>query len=240
MREFLRGLLDLALPRVCARCGSAPRDRRPLCARCFAALPRVAAHACARCQQAPASAPGQLCGGCAARPAPLAACVADAWFRGEVEDWIRRFKYPARGLSRLDPSAAALARTLVREAARRAPPLPVDRVIPIPLHARALRRRGFNPALLLAREVGRSAGAPVAPVALQRVRDTPSQTGLDRAGRRRNVRGAFRARHPQAGRIWLVDDVVTTGSTLEEAARTLLHAGAAEVIAVCAARTPPG
>ena len=107
-------LLDLALPRVCARCGSAPRDRRPLCARSLAALPRVAAHACARCQQAPASAPGQLCGGCAARPAPLTACVADAWFRGEVEDWIRRFKYPARGLSRLDPSAAALARTLVR------------------------------------------------------------------------------------------------------------------------------
>jgi ComF family protein len=238
MRELLRGLLDLALPRVCARCASTLRDRSPLCPRCCAALPRVAAHACARCQQAPGSAPARLCGGCAARASPLTACVADAWFRGEVEDWIRRFKYPARGLSRLDPGAAAVARALLRAAAGRAPRLPVDGVIPIPLHPRALRRRGFNPALLLAREAGRCAGAPVAPVALQRVRDTPSQTGLDRAGRRRNVRGAFRARRRLVGRIWLVDDVVTTGATLEEAARTLLRAGASEVIAVCAARTP--
>jgi predicted amidophosphoribosyltransferase len=213
MRELLRGLLDLALPRVCARCGAAACDRTPLCARCFAALPRVAARSCARCQQAPGSAPGQLCSGCVARPSPLAACIAGAWFLGEVERWIRRFKYPARGLSRLDPSAPAVARALVREAARRAPDPPVDRVMPIPLHPRALRRRGFNPALLLAREAAHSAGAPVAPVALQRVRDTLSQTGLDRAGRRRNVRGAFRVRQPQTGRIWLVDDVVTTGAT---------------------------
>ncbi len=238
MRELLWGLLEIALPRVCARCAAPACDAVPLCTRCFAALPRVAADACVRCQQAPGSSPGQLCSGCAARPSPLAACIAGAWFLGEVECWIRRFKYPARGLSRLDPSAPAVARALVREAARRAPGPPVDRVIPIPLHPRALRRRGFNPALLLAHEAARGAGARVAPVALQRVRDTPSQTGLDRAGRRRNVRGAFRARGPQAGRIWLVDDVVTTGATLEEAARTLLQAGAAEVIGVCAARTP--
>jgi ComF family protein len=239
MRELLRGLLDLALPRVCARCGAAACDHTPLCPRCLAALPRVEAHVCARCQQAPAGGPQRLCGGCAARPSPLAACIAGAWFRGEVERWIRRFKYPARGLSRLDPSAPAVARALVCEAARRAPGPPADRVIPIPLHPRVLRRRGFNPALLLAREAARCAGAPMAPVALQRMRDTPSQTGLDRAGRRRNVRGAFRARGPQAGRIWLIDDVVTTGATLEEAARALLRAGASEVIGVCAARTPP-
>ena len=238
MRELLRGLLDLALPRVCARCGAAACDRTPLCPPCFAALPRVAAHSCARCQQVPGCAHGRLCSGCAARPSPLAACIAGAWFLGEVERWIRRFKYPARGLSRLDPSAPAVARALLREAARHAPDSPVDRVIPIPLHARALRRRGFNPALLLAREAAHSAGAPIAPVALQRVRDTPSQTGLDRAGRRRNVRRAFRAREPQTGRIWLVDDVVTTGATLEEAARALRRAGATEVIGVCAARTP--
>jgi ComF family protein len=239
MRELLRGLLEIALPRVCARCAAPAGDGAPLCARCFAALPRVAMDTCVRCQQAPASASGRLCSGCAARPSALAACIAAFWFTGEVERWIRRFKYPARGLSRLDPSAPAVARALVREAARRAPGPPLNRVIPIPLHPRALRRRGFNPALLLAREVARSAGARVAPVALQRVRDTPSQTGLDRAGRRRNVGGAFRSRGPRAGRIWLVDDVVTTGATLEEAARTLLRAGAAEVIGVCAARTPP-
>lgn len=237
MRELLRGLLDLALPPTCARCG-ATCTPGPLCPRCLAALPRLGARACARCQQAPGAGPDRLCRGCADRPSPLRACLAGAWFRGDVERWIHRFKYPAPGLSGIDPSAPALARALVREAVGSAPGPRADRVVPIPLHPRALRRRGFNPALVLAREAARCAGSPVAPVALQRVRDTPSQTGLDRAGRRRNVLGAFRAHGPQAGRIWLVDDVVTTGATLEEAARALLRAGADTVIGICAARTP--
>ncbi|HEX5066782.1 MAG TPA: ComF family protein, partial [Myxococcota bacterium] len=82
-------------------------------------------------------------------------------------------------------------------------------------------------------------GAPLA-FALTRVRDTPSQTGLGRAGRRANVRGAFRvsARSDLPACVWLVDDVVTTGATLEECARVLRAAGAQRVLALCAARTP--
>ena len=77
------------------------------------------------------------------------------------------------------------------------------------------------------------------PVALRRIRATTSQTGLDRRERVRNVRGAFRGRRGwrAPGRVWLVDDVVTTRSTLEEAARALRRAGAKDVRAVCAART---
>jgi len=70
------------------------------------------------------------------------------------------------------------------------------------------------------------------------VRDTPSQTGLDRRARRRNVRGAFAPRRQVAPLVWLVDDVVTTGSTLAEAARALRRAGATHVVGVCAAYTP--
>ncbi len=110
--------------------------------------------------------------------------------------------------------------------------------MPVANHPRRLRARGFNPASELARAIARPIGARLAVGALERVRDTPTQTGLDRAARRRNVRGAFRARAPLPARIWLVDDVVTTGSTLAEAARALRRAGARTVIGLCAARTP--
>jgi ComF family protein len=109
----------------------------------------------------------------------------------------------------------------------------------VPLHPRRLRARGFNPAAVLARTVAREAGAPFAAGLLVRLRDTPSQTGLDRRARRANVRGAFALRGadrpPET--VWLVDDVVTTGSTLEECARALRRAGARRVVAICAART---
>jgi predicted amidophosphoribosyltransferase len=110
----------------------------------------------------------------------------------------------------------------------------------VPLHPRRLRGRGSTPAARRARAVGRSLGVPADPVGLRRLRDTESQTGLGRAARRRNVRGVFaaRARGPVPERVWLVDDVVTTGSTLREAAAALRRAGVREVAAVCAARTP--
>ncbi len=174
-----------------------------------------------------------------APPPPLEACLAAVEFRDGVEAWIHRFKYPPAGLAGLDPAPLAVARMLCCEAATRAPvPLP-DLVVPVPLHPRRLRARGFNPACLLARALARSRRLRLDPIALRRLRDTPSQTGLDRRARRRNVRGAFIARRPVPPRIWLVDDVVTTGSTLGEAAHALRRAGAGSVVGICAARTPP-
>jgi ComF family protein len=159
-------------------------------------------------------------------------------FTGEVEIWIHRFKYPRPGIAGLDPASLAVARGLIREAAALAPGASPELVIPVPLHPRRLRARGFNPAAVLARSLARELRAPFDPVALRRVRDTPSQTGLDRHQRRHNVRGAFSARARPPARVWLVDDVVTTGSTLFEAARILRRVGARTVVGVCAARTP--
>jgi ComF family protein len=164
--------------------------------------------------------------------------VAAAEFRGAVEPWIHRFKYPRSGLTGLDTAAQAVARMLILEAAAQLPPPAPQLVVPVPLHPRRLRARGFNPAGLLARALARELGVRCGPVALRRVRDTPSQTGLDRRARRRNLRGAFAPRGPVAPRVWLVDDVVTTGSTLAEAARALQRAGATHVVGVCAAHTP--
>ncbi|MCZ6464592.1 MAG: phosphoribosyltransferase family protein [Proteobacteria bacterium] len=167
----------------------------------------------------------------------LSDCVAAVAFAGDAERWIRRFKYPPRGLAGLDPGPGAVIRELAREVARRAPGPPPNLVVPVPLHPRKLRARAFNPAALIAREIARTRKARFAPRALSRVRDTESQTSLDRRARARNVAGAFHARGPAPRDIWLVDDVVTTGATLAEAARELRRAGARRVVGVCLAWT---
>ena len=119
-----------------------------------------------------------------------------------------------------------------------------DIVCAVPLHRWRLLKRGYNQAVLLANSVARPSGTPVIPDLLIRHRATPSQGGLSRSGRQRNVRNAF-AVHPrrrasvQGARIVIVDDVFTTGATLNECCRTLRKAGAARVDVLCAARVLP-
>jgi ComF family protein len=235
LREWLRGLLDLLLPPACARCDAHVASGEPLCRTCAARVARVPRAGCARCQEPVTREP--LCPTCRTLRSPLATCVGEVWFEGDAADWIHRFKYPAPGIAGLDAAPLEIVRSWALAAAARLPEPPPDAVVPIPLHRSALRRRGFNPAAGLARAVARQSGVPLAAMRLARVRATESQTGLDRAARRRNVRGAFRARRAVSGHVWLVDDVVTTGATLAEAARVLRRAGARRVSAVCAART---
>lgn len=112
-------------------------------------------------------------------------------------------------------------------------------LVPVPLHPRRWRERGFNQSELLANALGRRSGLPVAAKALVRRKDTAPQTGLTRAGRRSNVAGAFAVRHRGgvAGRVAvLVDDVVTTGATARACADVLRAAGAKEVRLLTAAR----
>ena len=168
----------------------------------------------------------------------LQTCRAAIWFEGDAIQWIHDFKYPARGLAGCDPRARAVVSELVVRAGLESREQRPELVVPVPLYPRRLRERGFNPAALLARSLSRAWGVPWNPVALRRLRDTPSQTRLDRGARQANVRDAFRARGRQPAHVCLLDDVVTTGATLEAAARALHAAGSTRVTALCAARTP--
>jgi ComF family protein len=230
--RWLWSALDALLPPACAGCGAAAPVGRVLCDRCEGLVAPIAADACPRCQLHSA-----VTGACT-DIAPLDAAVAAVWLEPPVIDWIHAFKYPPRGLRGLAPGPLALVAELAARSARRAPGPAPDLVVPVPLHPRRLRARGFNPALVVAHAVAQAIAAPLEATTLERVRNTPSQTGLSAAARGRNVRDALRARRAVPARVWIVDDVITTGATLREAARVLVGAGARTVTAVCAARTP--
>jgi ComF family protein len=158
-------------------------------------------------------------------------------FEGNAEGWIRDFKYPGDGISGLLPGPESIVVALARDISGTLAEDRPDLVLPVPLHPKRLRARGFNPAATLARAIANCAGARLSTDLLIRKRDTPSQTQLGRRQRRANVSDAFACTRASVASIWLVDDVVTTGATLEEAARCLRRAGAKHIQAVCAART---
>ena len=238
MRGMIAEVLDLLLPRACARCGGAVAGAAAFCAPCAAAIPRIATAGCLLCQ-IPSTTVSGLCGACAHEPLPLAQIAAEAPFAGDVAQWVHAFKYPREGLAGLDPRPGAALAALTADAARRlagdAPAL----VAGVPMDPARLRERGFHPAGELARAVAVALGGRVDRRALRQLHATASQTGLDRRARRRNVEGAFAARAGLRGVacVALVDDVVTTGATLGACARALRSAGVRRVVAVCAART---
>ncbi len=235
MRELVLGALELLWPRACAVCRTPAPEL--LCPGCARALPWTEPDACGLCELRPRTSDSPRCAACARRRRPLAACVAGVRFEGDAAQWIKRFKYASPWQPAFGAVERARIRALVRASAARMPDEQPDALVPIPLHRRRLQRRGFNPAQVVARELAREVGAPLRH-ALRRTRDTPSQTGLDRAARRRNLAGAFATRGAVTPHVWLVDDVVTTGATLEAAARALRRAGARRVVGVCLARTP--
>lgn len=167
-------------------------------------------------------APG-TCGDCLRNPPALAETRAVFVYGFPLDRLVPRFKFHrdlAAGRLMADLMAGALASA----------PRP-DALVPVPLHGRRLRQRGYDQALELARAVGRRLDLPVLDTALLRSRDTAPQSEQDAQARRRNLRGAFSVRPGAAlpAHVALIDDVMTTGATLHAATRALLRAGVARV-----------
>jgi ComF family protein len=216
-------LLDFLLP---PRCGSCRALGSWLCASCRAKIRRLEEPLCPRCG---AEGESRRCP-CRARLRHLSRLRAAAAYEGSLERAIHRFKYEGwRALAR--PLARLLEDRLAVDG------VPAAVLVPVPLHASRRRARGYNQSELIARELGRSLHVNLVP-ALERVRDTPPQVGLDRIHRRENVEGAFRWRGEQLALepVLLVDDVATTGATLEACATALKASGAGSVTGIVLAR----
>lgn len=186
-------------------------------------LDLLAPRACPACDALTTLGESGFCAACEPLLEPRSGGVAAYVFGGPLADAIRRLKYEHRS-DLAAPLGALLARAASPHVGR------ADVVVPVPLHPRRLRARGFNQSALIAAPVARVLGVPLDVRWLERVRDTPPQAGLEAPGRDDNVRGAFAARRPRPGaRVLLVDDVRTTGATLSAAAGALRASGAREV-----------
>jgi ComF family protein len=197
-----------------------------LCADCDVDLPRLVGPRCPRC--ALESPRGEICGRCLTEIPHYDATVAALGYEFPADALVHSLKF--RG-------ELALAEYLGGILARCIADAGVDSIVPVPLSADRLRSRGYNQAVEIARHVARG---PVDLGLCVRERDTPAQMDLPYAERRRNVRGAFRCTRALPGAsVAVVDDVMTTGATLDEIASVLKRAGAARVVNWVVARTFP-
>jgi ComF family protein len=234
MLGLVEPVLAVVFPSSCPGCAEtlAHPTRGPLCEGCWNALPRHSGRGCGCGLPLP---PGLVvCGRCRRGRQPFAAGWSLGPYEGSLRTLVHELKY--RGKLRV---AERLAEALVAQPGALHLLRGSDVLVPVPLHPRRRRERGFNQAEVLAQALARRAGRPCAPAALVRRKDTCPQAGLSAAERRRNVQDAFAVRgRPQiAGRVvTVVDDVLTTGATAQACARALLAAGAAEVRLLAVAR----
>lgn len=238
MKGVLTGIADLIFPPRCITCSALLERHGPLpfCPFCEGKIRYIRSPLCTRCGLPFPAAAGEdhLCGDCIAAEKPFAVARAVGEYDETLLAAIHRFKY--RGKTGI---GGILGGMMADFAAGIWDMKVFDRIVPVPLHRKKLRERGFNQAVILSREIAKRFGIPLDLTSLRRTVFTPPQVGLGREERSANVRGAFSALHPEridGRRILLVDDVYTTGSTLTECTRVLLRAHAESVAVLTLAR----
>jgi competence protein ComFC len=232
----LRAIASLLYPPACTICSASVAAGEYLCAECDAKITHIVPPFCAKCSEpfAGAISSAFTCANCAHRTLHFDAAVAAYRSRGIVRRVILDFKY-GRQIHLRHPVARWLVAALDDDRLRGRR---FNIIIPVPLHPARERQRGFNQAALLAELLSAHMSIQARP-ALERIRYTTTQTAFDRAERMENLHGAFRLRKNADVRdlhVLLIDDVLTTGSTLSECARVLKEAGARSVHAATAAR----
>ena len=214
--HFGKWLLDLLFPPRCVFCQKLLKQgEQDICGHCQRELPWIVGQAA---QQ---------------KPEFISLCVSPLWYQGEVRQSIHRYKFNDKSCY-----AAAYAKLMAQCAADHLSGR-FDMISWVPLSSKSLKRRGYDQARLLAEQIAQMLGTDAAAM-LRKVRNTQVQSSLNKeAERRANVLGAYRTADTaqvEGKRILLVDDVVTTGATLSECARTLRNCGAADVVCVTLAR----
>jgi ComF family protein len=217
--QWLKDIRSFLYPPTCLLCESRGYNDLDLCRACADALPRLE-HTCTCCARPLQSADVALCGACQRRPPAYDTATAFCRYQPPVDHLIHQLKFQGKLAH-----ARLLGGLLAEHLAARLAAMP-ECVVPVPLHPRRVRSRGFNQALELARHIGRRLEVPVNHGCVRRTRNTDPQMELPAAARRKNVRRAFAvAKGLAAGHVAIVDDVVTTGSTVNELARVLRRAG---------------
>lgn len=210
------------MPQYCVVCGAGGDGE--LCAGCRRELPYNAS-CCARCAVPLPEAKGELvCGTCTQQPPPYDRALSLLSYAYPADRLIQRLKFNAQ-LHLAQLLGERLAEHIARHVTQ-----PPQVILPVPLHRTRLRERGFNQALELARPIARRLDIPLDYRSGTRVRATAAQSLLPAAQRRRNIKGAFQITTPLAARhVAIVDDVMTTGHTVEEFTSTLRKAGAEKI-----------
>jgi competence protein ComFC len=234
--NLLEAAASLLYPPACTICGASIQAGEYLCGQCEANVSRIVAPFCEKCSQPFEGSISSTftCANCAHREIHFDAAVAAYRGRGIVRQIIHEFKYN-RQIHLRHLVARWLCAALDDQRLRG---IRFDVIVPVPLHATRQRERGFNQASLLAESLSAQALIP-SKALLKRIRYTTTQTALDRSERMENLHNAFRLRKNvdvRGLRVLLVDDVLTTGSTLSECARVLKRARALSVHAATAAR----
>jgi ComF family protein len=226
LRPVGRSLLEFLFPSRCVGCGE---EGTFLCADCRGALPSIQSPFCNICGR-PLS-PGEPCPDCRRWQLEINGIRAPFRFEGVIRDAIHKLKY--HHFRALAPSLAGLLAGYLEVR-----PLAADVLVPVPIHSRRLRERGYNQSALLAKELSKLVAIPVVEDCLFRSKNTSSQTKADAQTRRRNVSGAFlcRDRRLEGQRVLIVDDVCTTGATLDSCAVALRRGGASLVWGLTVAR----
>lgn len=225
----MKGLLDLVFPPFCLACGRVLEAQGFFCDACEPTVSPLPEARCGTCAE-PGSFGRHACPRCVLRPPPFTRVVAPFSHDGAVARAIHLYKYEDR--PELAAPLARLTWQALSPSLAHAPPA----VVAVPLHAARFRERKYDQAHLLAVELARLGGGEYLPRALERIRATARQVGLEEAAREQNVSGAFAARGVEGRRLLLVDDVFTTGATARAAASALRDAGAAEVWVLTVAR----
>lgn len=222
--------IKLALPaQPCVLCGSMSHDGL-WCAACDGALPYLDVPRCPTC--ALPTSGGELCGQCLKHAPLFARATAVFGYAFPLDKLMQAMKYGEQ-LALADAFAEKLARRIDK---KRLP----DHIIPVPLHPAKLRERGFNQSLLLAARIARELDVNLLHDTCRRVRDTPPQSALPWKERKKNVRGAFCCDADLSGKhVALVDDVLTTGASLDALAEAVQKRGASEISVWVVARTLP-